>query len=82
MSYTFKTKVYGPDIEAEVEGTFTEEEAKTLNYPGCKAEFEIESIKIDDKPSDIYILNDETLAKIEKEAFAALTDDSNSHEPD
>ena len=80
MSYTFTTKLLGP--KAEIEGTFTEEEPQTHIDPGCSTEFEIESIKIDEKYLYIHLLNDETLSKIEKQAFENIADDCNSHEPD
>jgi len=67
MSYTFKTKLLGP--EAEVEGTFSPEEPQTLNYPGCSAEFEIETITVNDEEFEVECLCDETLKEIKQAAF-------------
>jgi hypothetical protein len=73
MSYSFKTKLLG--VEAEVEGMFSPAEPQTLNYPGCSAEFEIETITINDYEFEIECLCDETLKDIEQEAFDAAHKD-------
>ena len=75
MSYAFKTKLLSPTAEVYVIGTFSPAEPETLNYPGCSAEFEIETITINDSEFEVECLCDETLKDIEDEAFKAASDE-------
>ena len=76
MSYTFTTDLLGP--KAEVEGTFSPAEPETLTDPGCSAEFEIESITINDEEFEVDSLSIETLETIEQLAF---DDAHNNYDP-
>ena len=73
MSYPFNTPLLG--VEAEVEGTFSPAEPETLTDPGCSAEFEIETITINDSEFEVECLCDETLKEIEQAAFDAASDE-------
>ena len=73
MSYTFKTELFG--LTVEVEGEFSPAEPETLTYPGCPAEFEINTIKHSGAEFCVDDLPDEELEEIEQAAFDAATDE-------
>jgi hypothetical protein len=73
MSYIFKTKLLG--LEVEVEGVFSPSEPQTLTDPGCSASFEIELITINGHYFEAECLSDETLEDIAQAAFDAASDE-------
>ena len=70
-TYSFYTELLGP--KADVEGTFHEGEKQTHDCPGEEPSFEIETITIADVQFEIDCLSDETLSKLEEEAFDDFT---------
>ena len=73
MSYTFRTVLDG--LEVEVNGEFSPEEPQTLNYPGCSAGFEINTIKPIGKSYDVGAMPSESHETIEQAAFKAARDE-------
>jgi hypothetical protein len=77
MSYIFKTKLLG--LEVEVEGVFSPSEPQTLTDTGCSASFEIELITINGHHFEAECLSDETLEDIAQAAFDAASDERGEH---
>lgn len=74
MSYSFTTELFG--LSVLVTGEFSPEEPMTFNYPGCPAEFEIETIEHKGDQIEIDSLPEEELSEIISAAFESASNEA------
>jgi len=73
--YTFKTEILG--VQMEITGTFTSEEPQEHDYPGCPAEFEIETVSHKGEDLEWEGLSVKDLDYICAQAFVEAEEDAN-----
>ena len=74
MSYSFTTDLF--DLTVLVTGEFSPEEKQTFDYPGCSADFEIETIEHKGEQLEIDSLPDEDLSEIISAAFESASNEA------
>jgi hypothetical protein len=74
MSYSFTKELFG--LNVLVTGEFSPEEPRTLDYPGCPADFEIETIEHKGDQLEIDSLPEEELSEIIRYAFESASNEA------